>query len=155
MMAAMDIYATVGALAVRVDSRQWDGLLALFAPRVRVDYTSLFGGSAETIEREELIDRWRALLPGFSSTTHVIGTPEVAIDGDTASVAAPVVAWHHIDAPELAGRDLWAVRGRYEMQMLRVDGVWRICELTLANAWQEGNTQLPSIAAKALQSSRP
>jgi hypothetical protein len=40
---------------------------------MRVDYTSLFGGSAETLPAYDPISRWQALLPGFDATHHLTG----------------------------------------------------------------------------------
>jgi hypothetical protein len=144
----IDVAGAVGSLAVHVDARRWDELLALFAPRVRVDYVSLFGGEAQEVTREELVGGWRKLLPGFTRTCHVIGTPFVTVSGGTATATASVVAWHFVKAPELAGRDCWLVGGCYEMSFQRIDGAWRISALTLARAWAEGNLDLPKIAGE-------
>src|SRR5258708_36213762 len=100
-----DIAEVIGALAVHVDARRWSELLALFATEVRVDYVSLFGGEAQSMKREELVGGWRKLLPGFTRTCHVIGTPAITLSGDTAQASACVVAWHFVKTPELAGRD--------------------------------------------------
>jgi hypothetical protein len=136
-----EITTVVGALAVHVDAREWDAVLALFAPSVRVDYTSLFGGEAATTQREQLIAQWRGLLPGFTRTTHLIGAPLVSIATDTATVRASVVAWHFIDDAH------WIACGCYEMELRRIDGAWRITSLTLARAWQQGDAELPKAAA--------
>jgi hypothetical protein len=113
-----DIAAIIGALAVNVDARRWNELVALFAPEVRVDYVSLFGGEAQSMKREELIAGWRKLLPGFTRTCHIIGAPVISLSGDTAQASASVVAWHFVKTPELAGRDCWLVGGllRDELQ---------------------------------------
>lgn len=142
------IAGCVGALAVHVDARRWDELTALFAPTVTTDYTSLFGGEPQATTREDLVAGWRALLPGFTRTTHVVGTPHVVLAGDTARASASVVAWHFVKDPPLAGRDLWLVGGCYEILLERHQGAWRIASLTLARAWQEGNRDLPRIAAE-------
>jgi hypothetical protein len=144
----MEIAGVIGSLAVHVDARHWEDLLALFAPEVQVDYTSLFGGEAQPIAREDLIGGWRKLLPGFTRTCHVIGTPVISLSGETARAAASVVAWHFVKVIELAGRDCWLVGGRYEMALKKIDGFWRITALTLANAWAEGNLDLPRIAGE-------
>jgi hypothetical protein len=136
----------IGSLAVHVDGQHWNELLALFAPRIHVDYTSLFGGDAQAMTREELIGGWRRLLPGFTRTCHVIGVPAVTVNGETAHAAASVVAWHFIKEPELAGRDCWLVGGCYEIGFEKIDGAWHIASLTLARAWAEGNLDLPGIA---------
>jgi SnoaL-like domain len=144
----IEILGILGALAVHVDARRWDALAALFAPVVQVDYTSLFGGAAQATPREQLLATWRQLLPGFTHTTHVIGTPFVTISGDTAQAMASVVAWHFIKDRALAGNDLWLVGGCYEMSLAKLDGAWRITALTLARAWAEGNLDLPRIAGE-------
>jgi len=144
----MDIAGIIGALAVHVDACHWAELTVLFAPEVRVDYSSLFGGDAQAVTREDLIGGWRKLLPGFTRTCHVIGTPAVVIDGETAQATASVVAWHFVKTPELAGRDTWLVGGCYELRFKRIDAAWRITALTLARAWAEGNLDLPKIAAE-------
>lgn len=145
-----EIANAVGALAVHVDARRWDDLLLLFAPEVRVDYTSLFGGEPEIVAREPLIERWRNLLPGFTHTCHVIGAPAINIQGETAQVTASVVAWHFLKEPELKGNDCWLVGGCYEMSFRKLDGVWRMDGLTLARAWAEGNLDLPRIAGERM-----
>lgn len=136
----------IGALAVNVDARRWDILLSLFTVEVQLDYTSLFGGQPKLVTRDELIESWRQLLSGFTRTTHLIGLPSINASEDTARVAVPVVAWHFVKDPALAGNDLWLVGGCYEMSFAKNDGVWRIAALTLARAWTEGNADLPRIA---------
>jgi hypothetical protein len=143
----MDVASVIASLAVNVDARRWDDLLRLFAPQVRVDYVSLFGGEAQSVAREDLIGGWRTLLPGFTHTCHVIGAPVVTVSADTAEAAAPVVAWHFVKDADLAGHDCWQVGGCYEMSLRKIDGSWRIAALTLARAWAKGNLALPKIAA--------
>ena len=141
-----DISGVVGALAVHVDALHWNELLSLFAPEVRIDYTSLFGGECEVMARERLIDNWRQLLPGLTRTCHVIGAPAITLNGETAQVSASVAAWHFVKEPEFAGKDFWLVGGCYEMNLAKLIGSWRIAALTLARCWSEGNLELPKIA---------
>ena len=143
-----EIASCIGALAVHVDARQWDELANLFAARVTADYTSLFGGEAQTTPREQLIQGWRQLLPGFTRTTHVIGTPRIVVAGNTAHASASVIAWHFIEEPLPSAPDFWRVGGCYEMLLRREEGAWRIASLMLARAWAEGNLELPRIAAE-------
>jgi hypothetical protein len=136
----------IGSLAVHVDGQHWSELLALFAPRISVDYTSLFGGEAQAMTPEDLIGGWRKLLPGFTRTCHVIGVPAITVSGDIAHAAASVVAWHFVKEPELARQDCWLVGGCYEIGFAKIGGTWQIASLTLARAWAEGNLDLPRIA---------
>ena len=144
----IEIAGILGALAAHVDAQRWDALAALLAPVVQVDYTSLFGGTAQATPREQLLATWRQLLPGFTHTTHLIGTPFVTVSGGTAQASASVVAWHVIKDRALAGNDLWLVGGCYETHFEKLDGAWRITQLTLARAWAEGNLDLPRIAGE-------
>jgi len=143
-----DVANVVGSLAAYVDGLDWSELLALFAPQVRIDYVSLFGGEPQSMTREDLIGGWRKLLPGFTRTCHVIGVPVVAVSGEAAEAKASVVAWHFVKEQELIGRDYWLVGGCYEMNLKKIDGAWRISSLTLARAWAEGNLDLPKIAGE-------
>ena len=151
----LDVIDAVGSLAVCVDARRWSDLLMLFAPEVRVDYSSLFGGEPRLVEREQLIGEWRQLLPGFTRTAHLIGTPVVTVEAETARAVAPVVAWHFLKEAALAGNDVWLVGGCYEMRFLRDRDAWRIDALTLARAWAEGNLELPKLAAERATGPQP
>jgi len=143
-----EIAARIASLAINVDARRWDDLLDLFGPEVEVDYTSLFGGEPQVVTRDQLIGNWRQLVPGFTHTTHLIGTPLIDVSGNGAQASAPVVAWHFIREPELQGADRWTVGGCYEMTLNKLDGAWRITALTLARAWADGNVDLPRIAGE-------
>ncbi|HTV49945.1 MAG TPA: nuclear transport factor 2 family protein [Steroidobacteraceae bacterium] len=147
----IDIAGVIGALAVHVDAQRWSALALLFAPAVRVDYSSLFGGEAQSLPREQLLAGWQQLLPGFTHTCHVIGTPHITASGITASsgtarAEASVIATHWISLPSLAGKDRWTVGGCYDFGFRKLEGSWRIDNLTLARAWQDGNPDLPRLA---------
>lgn len=143
----LEIANLIAALAIHVDALRWDELLLLFAPEVRVDYTSLFGGDAQTLRAEELIGQWQQLLPGFTRTTHVIGTPLIVANGDEARASAPVIAVHLLE-DSLGVQDQWIAGGCYEFQSRRTNGPWRIASLTLARAWSRGNLELPALARR-------
>jgi hypothetical protein len=142
------IAGIVGALAVHVDARQWDRLLLCFAPTVRLDYTSLFGGEPEVLAAEVMIERWRRFVPQFTRTCHLIGAPFITLCGESAEATASVQAWHYLKEPGFEGRDCWQVGGAYEMGFSRLGGAWRMDKLTLARAWAEGNLELPRIASE-------
>jgi hypothetical protein len=144
----IDITNIVAAVGLLVDARNWDELTELFAPDVESDYTSLFGGEPRVCSREELVEGWAHFLQGFTRTEHLIGVPRVAITTGFARADAPVVAWHILEDPALGSNTTWLVGGRYEFVFVRLDGGWRIGELTLAAAWAQGNLDLPRIVAE-------
>ncbi len=142
-----EITSAIGALAVHTDSRAWNDVMELFTAEVKLDYTSLFGGDPQSLTREQLITNWRAMLPGFTRTTHLIGPPLIlGATGETAQAAASVTAWHWIDDPALGVAAVWIVHGCYELTLAKRNSAWRIAALTLARGWVEGNEGLPQLA---------
>ena len=141
-----EIANVIASLAVHVDARRWDDLASLFAPEVRIDYTSLFGGEVQVLNRHALMNQWRQLLPGFTRTTHVIGNPVISISDVEAKAIASVIAFHVLNDPALAGNDQWLVGGCYELILKKEDQAWCITSLTLARAWSRGNPELPKLA---------
>lgn len=128
----------VTALLHAVDALDWDGVLAVLAPEVRLDYTSLWGGEAETVAAAEAVARWRGLLPGFDATQHLTGPVLAGADGRRATT---VRAYHHLVDGERRGT--WMVAGRYDV---RVDAAGRIAAITLHAAYEEGDRALTEAA---------
>lgn len=127
----------VTALLHAVDTLDWDGVLAVLADEVRLDYTSLWGGVVETVPAPEVVVRWRGLLPGFDATQHLTGP--VLSDGDRRSTT--VRAYHHAVDGDRSGT--WLVAGRYD---IGVDGAGRITAITLHAAYEEGDRALTEVA---------
>ena len=115
-----------------IDARDWDAVRATCADRVRIDYTSMWGGEPQTATIDELLVGWRALIDGFPATQHLIG-PIVTVDG---RLHTHVRASHWLDG------EVWTVYGHY---IARVEG-GRITEFTLQAYQQEGNLELPARA---------
>ncbi|SDS39241.1 nuclear transport factor 2 family protein [Jiangella sp. DSM 45060] len=127
---------SVTSLLHAVDTLDWDGVLAVLADEVRLDYTSLWGGSPETVAGPEVVARWRALLPGFDATQHLTGP--VLADGDRRTTT--VRGYHHLVDGER--RSTWMVAGWYDV---RVSGD-RIAAITLHATYEEGDRALTEAA---------
>jgi hypothetical protein len=120
-----------------IDRLDWAEVRRCFADQVRIDYTELSGGAAETLAADDLIARWRGLLPGFEATQHMTGPVLLARDERPGLRAdAHVRAYHRL------GGEIWAVHGHYIARI--ADG--KITELTLQVFYQEGNLNLPATA---------
>jgi hypothetical protein len=140
-----EIQDRIAVLLNAIDRLEWGAVRAAFAPTVAIDYTSLFGGSAETLPVAALVERWRGLLPGFDATQHLIGPVIVTGSGTEAATAeTPVRGYHYLSGAE--GGPVWMAAGRYRCAMERRDGDWKIGGLTLELAYQEGNLGLPALA---------
>jgi hypothetical protein len=134
---------TVVAFFHAVDRRDWAGTRRCLTDTVTVDYTSLFGGSAEQLAADDLLTRWRGLLPGFDATQHLLGPIAVTrADGDRSTTEFNVRAYHKL------GSDVWLVAGRYELNLTRDgDTGWLVSGITLHVLYQDGDPRLVSLAS--------
>lgn len=82
-----------------VDRLDWRGARETFADELTVDYTSLSGGEVERLPADDLLSRWRELLPGFDATQHLLGPVRVTAGADEARVDAHVRGYHHLAGP--------------------------------------------------------
>jgi ketosteroid isomerase-like protein len=114
------VTTVVESVATLADRGDFDALEALYAPEVRLDYSSLAGGEPEVISPQALMTRWAGVLPGFDRTRHDVSGIAVTIDGDRAIATANVVADHWI------GDKRWRVAGRYDYELARDGRDWRI-----------------------------
>ena len=131
--------AVTGLLSA-VDCRDWDGVLARLAPDVRTDYTSLFGGTPARQSSTQLVNGWRALLPGFDGTQHVTGPVLADVAADRARATCAVTAVHRLRG------DHWTVSGHYELELDRGADGWRITMLTYRHLLTTGDATLPAKA---------
>lgn len=138
---------TLVDLVHAIDRLDWDGVRAAFADELDLDYTSLSGGEPERLAADELVARWRALLPGFDSTQHLLGPVRERTGGEagSAEVEAHVRAYHRVDEVTDPG-PLWIVAGNYVVTLARSGAGWRIAGLTLQTYYQDGNLDLPATA---------
>jgi hypothetical protein len=140
-----EITKRIATLLNAIDALDWKTVRASFAPKVAVDYTSLFGGSAETLAADALLDRWRGLLPGFEATQHLIGPVIVTRNsGGMADAETQVRGYHYVSGAK--GGAVWMAAGRYRFAMGQREGEWKIGGITFQLAYQEGNLGLPEIA---------
>jgi len=127
---------TVLAVPTNADLRAFDAIAPLFADHTVIDYTSLWGGTAETMTPEALMRAWASVLPGFDATWHEIGEIEVRLAGDQAIATASVDARHWL------GEGFWRVMGHYDVRLVRLDGRWRITRMTLTVSGEEGHRSM-------------
>ncbi|MCA2216564.1 nuclear transport factor 2 family protein [Jidongwangia harbinensis] len=114
-----------------VDTRDWATVRALLADEVVLDYVSLFGGEVETVAADEVVERWRALLPGFDATQHFLGVP-AELDG---TVQANVRGYH------VLGDEVWMVAGWYRLTLTAGDPA-RVAGIVLTAAYETGDREL-------------
>jgi hypothetical protein len=138
--------AVLTRLLHAIDDVDWDGVRACLADEVRTDYSELFGGEPESLPADELVERWKGLVPGFDATQHMTG-PCLVEERDGGLVAQTHVrAYHRIGSGDDAA--VWGVHGHYVVPLERTADGWRIGGITLRMFYQEGDTGLPAKAAE-------
>ncbi len=143
------IVDAVTAIAAGADRGQWERVRAAFADEVRVDYTSLAGGEPATLGADALVASWRALLPGFDATQHLVTNHVVTLAGpDAAEAEADFQATHRI------GAALWTLGGRYAYALRREGGAWKVTALTMTASWESGDRALLAQAGRRARGER-
>lgn len=141
-----EISDLIARMLLSLDRLDWSGVRRAFGERVRVDYTSLSGGTPVEMPADELIAQWRALLPGFDATQHITGPIVVNADHDSIVAETTVRGYHLIR--HAAGGSQWMVAGTYTIGVRPAPATWQITSLTLTVAYQDGNGDLPELARR-------
>ena len=138
----------VNKFYIAVDESDWQTVKSIFADSLELDYSSMSGQPAAYLKAEDIVESWKALLPGFAYTHHQIGNMVTLENGDQASVFCYGTASHYL---ENEGGNLWLVVGSYDLDLQQIGGNWRITKLKFNFKFQDGNLSLPQAAMGALK----
>ncbi len=126
--------------AEAIDRRRWDDLCDVFAPTVRVDFSSFSGAPAspDPVEGPAWVSVVRGTIDGFVSTQHLIANHRITVESPTtARYTAYVQAQHWMS------RDRWyLVGGSYDNEATCTDGRWRLSAITFNQTWDAGDRGL-------------
>ncbi|ELA6588970.1 nuclear transport factor 2 family protein [Vibrio alginolyticus] len=144
------IRSNINSFSALADQGAFEYLGRLFAPELTVDYTTLFGGEAQQVKRQSLMQQWAAFLSGFDVTFHDLSNVNVFIDNDKASATVEFTASHW-----LGGEGFWAVSGEYEFGFQREGDTWQITSVKLNRKAEQGSrdvlAEVPKHALKNLK----
>jgi hypothetical protein len=146
------IESAITRMLFAIDQVKWRGVRAELADDVKVDYTSLFGGTPEKLKADVLLERWQGLVPGFTATQHLTGPIIVtARNGNRATAETHVRGYHYMEGE--AG-DVWMVAGHYVMEVEQTSAGWKISGIQLDVYRQEGNRNLVPMALERVKQGR-
>jgi hypothetical protein len=128
----VSVIETVDAVFDAVDAKDWDAAEALFADKVRIDFTSLADGEPADVTNVQLVDGWRVGLHVKKQSFHTVGNYRLGRDGDVVTVGVKGYAYNLL-ADDLGG-GMWEVWGHYDLRLERVSGAWKATALTF-DAW--------------------
>ncbi len=132
--AADEVKQSIVTMVNAIDAKQWQVATEQFAPRVFVDYSSLSGQPGGVVNASDLVGGWQSLLARVE-TLHQLSNFDIQLSGDQAEVYSHVYASHLA-----AGIDYWDAFGRYHHKLERINGSWKITDMTLIMHGQKGNT---------------
>jgi hypothetical protein len=117
--------------ALGVDERDWDLAKSVFTADAALDYTA-FGGPKGS--RDEVIDWIGAAVGNFAMSQHLITNRRIAVDGDTASVTAELLAPMGMPAGE-GKMTVLLTGGCYRDTFVRTPDGWKISARTCDRGW--------------------
>ena len=137
------------ALFVNSDKRNWEGVEAQMADSVLLDYSSMTGNPAATLNPKDITSAWATVLPGFTHTHHQIGNILVHIEGNEAKLSCYGTATHYLDNDE---GSIWTVVGTYDFNLSKEGDTWKVTSMTFNYKYQSGNANLVALAIENVKS---
>lgn len=136
------IVSVVSSSPLVVDLARYDLAEAAFAPKIVIDYTSLWGGDPKTMTPGELMTAWRGIVPGFDATWHELSNVQVERNGDRA------VATAFVDERHCIGTQLWRPIGNYVWDLEKRDGRWLVTKMVFQMTQEIGDR---AVATQAME----
>ncbi len=130
------IDSTITTLFNSVDQRNWEAVKQTMADSVYTDYTAL-GGDSGFKTPDEIINGWKALLPGFERTIHQVHNTAIWVAGNRATATMDAIATHFLSD------DFWTVFVGYDTEFIAENGTWKLARIDLSLYDQTGNGELP------------
>lgn len=134
--AALDV---VGEYFQFCDAKDWDGMRSLWTDMVDVDYGGVFPLEGH-VEADALKRAMAQVIDPIPLTQHMVTSPAVKLDGDTATVKFHLEALHH--HPDLGSDEHstdWTLYARNVIGLNRTPGGWKVSSERLAVLHQTGN----------------
>jgi SnoaL-like domain len=137
---ASKVISVVSSIPLAVDLAAYDMAEKAFAPKVVIDYTSLWGGTPNTMTPSELMTAWRGIVPGFDATWHELSKVTAQVNGSKATAGAFVDGRHWI------GDKLWRPVGNYEWDLEKQGGQWKVTRMAFKMTQEIGDRAVAGLA---------
>lgn len=140
------IIDAITSIAAGADRHDWHRVRNAFTQTVKVDYTSLIGGSPATLPSADLVKSWEDFLPGFEQTQHLVTNHTITgVSATRATAQADFQATHRI------GAELWVLGGRYDYSLSKEGRDWKVNDMKMTWTWETGDRALMSKAAARMK----
>jgi SnoaL-like domain len=147
---ASKVISVVTSIPLAVDLAAYDLAEKAFAEKVVIDYTSLWGGTPNTMTPSELMTAWRGIVPGFDATWHELSRVTAQVNGNKATAGA------FVDGRHWLGDKLWRPVGNYEWDLEKQGGQWKVTRMAFKMTQEIGDRAVAGMAMeKAKQKATP
>jgi SnoaL-like domain len=136
------VISVVSSIPLAIDLAAYDLAEKAFAPKVTIDYTSLWGGQPNTMTPSEVIAAWRNIVPGFDATWHELSNVKASVIGSKATATA------FVDGRHWLGGQLWRPIGNYNWDLEEINGKWKVTRMQFSLTQEIGNRV---VATKAME----
>jgi hypothetical protein len=144
-METNQIIHTVSSIFNGADERNWSKVQNAMANTVELDYSSLSGAPASTMLASQIVETWKAFLPGFDKTHHQLSNFNVIQQKDKVVVTFNGKADHFLKS------EVWTAEGNYYAELIPGVHGWVVTLLRFNLTRQSGNTNLPAIAVQRIK----
>jgi hypothetical protein len=138
---ASKVISVVSSIPMAVDLAAYELAEKAFAPKIVIDYTSLWGGQPSTMTPAELMTAWRGIVPGFDATWHELSNVKATVNGTKATATAFVDGRHWLNG------QLWRPVGNYHWDLEKIGQQWKVTRMQFAMTQEIGNRD---VAAQAM-----
>jgi hypothetical protein len=122
------------------DARAWDRVRRCLADRVRLDMTSLRGGTPQDLTAAQVTDGWAAGLRNLEHVHHQVGNLQIQVQQDTATAFCNGIAFHY--RTTASGENVQRFVGSYDIGLTRADSRWTITAFRFNVKFVDGNMDL-------------
>ncbi|WP_310620918.1 nuclear transport factor 2 family protein [Flexibacterium corallicola] len=143
------IVNSISTFFQEVDASNWAAVQTMLGKSVEVEHSNGEPGEIEYLSPSQIIEPWQAYLAGFDNTHHQIGTLRVDTKEQKAKASLYCTITHFLK--EAKGGNVWRIYGAFDLALSNAGGAWVIDQMKFHNKFQEGNTELPSLAKDRLK----
>ncbi|KAB8332164.1 nuclear transport factor 2 family protein [Scytonema tolypothrichoides VB-61278] len=132
-----EIIDAVNIIGMGADLRDWKACRAAFADKVLTDYTSLNGGTPNTVAADTLVAGWADFFSKtFKASQHMITNHSVIVNSEKATCTSLFRA-HHVYLDSAKGKT-WTLGGFYNHELSRIGDRWKVTQMKMMWTYEEG-----------------
>jgi uncharacterized protein (TIGR02246 family) len=132
-----EIQELMAHYAEAIDTKDYARLAACFAP----DADGQWAAMPEPVVGSVAIANFmKGILDRLEATTHMFTNFIIEVNGDTARMQAKIIAQHvRMGVP---GGETYLAGARYDAQVRRIDGKWKLARVRGSSIWHDGNAAI-------------